>query len=216
MKITLEPYTPAWKEQFQQQRSRINQAIAPLNPVIEHIGSTGIGNIVAKPIIDILVGLRESQLLDATIAPMLAAGYTYVEAFNQAMPYRRFYVQLKAISDAELPTILKPDQPLAFGQDYLSTVNIHVITYGTYHWVRHVAFRDYLIAHPEMREAYQALKRRIVAIDFEDLLDYNGHKEAFILEVQAKAIAWFLEQPENEIFRAAIAQHSSTSASTSR
>ena len=198
MKVTLEPYTPSWKETFRRHQAIIGNALGHLHPAIDHIGSTSLGSIAAKPIIDILVGLLDGKQLDETVEPMCEAGYCYVEQFNAGMPYRRFYAKLVPLSDAPLPRGLRAGDRLAFGRDYNSVVHIHVMVHGTYHWVRHIAFRDYLLAHPQTRETYQALKLNIAKIEFDDPLDYNTHKEAFIAEHQNRAIDWFLGQPGNE------------------
>jgi len=204
MKVDLEPYTPAWKETFRRHQAIIGKALGHLQPVIDHIGSTSLGSIAAKPIIDILVGLKDGQQLDDTVAPMIDAGYCYIEQFNAGMPYRRFYAKLVPLSDVPLPIILHSGDRLAFGRNYNSIVNIHVMAHGTSHWVRHIAFRDYLLAHPEEREAYHALKLAIATIEFDDPLDYNAHKEAFIAEHQRRAIDWFLGQPGNEGLRVSL------------
>ena len=196
MKIRIEPYNPAWKDYFERHKIRILEALSQLGPSIDHIGSTSLGDIGAKPIIDILVGLQSSPQLDEAINPMLAAGYTYVEKFTSGMPYRRFFVKLRALSAKSIPSVICSADTLAFGRDYDSIANIHVMEQGTYHWIRHIAFRDYLRAHPEVRFAYEALKLRIGEIDFDDPLDYNIYKEDFISEHQEKAIVWFHQRAE--------------------
>lgn len=94
MKIRLEPPNPAWTEAFERHRARLLEALPEPGVSIDHVGSTALGDISAKPIIDILVGLMKASPLDAVIDPLLAAGFTYVQAFTGAMPYRRFFVDL--------------------------------------------------------------------------------------------------------------------------
>ncbi len=191
MKITLMPYQKSWRDDFARQRRILEAALRDFAPVVEHIGSTSLGDIAAKPIIDILVGLGDGQPLDGVVRPLLDAGYTYIEKFNAGMPYRRFFAALVPLDDLPLPRILGDQDSLAFGRRYNSVANIHVMTKDSYHWVRHIAFRDYLRAHPEVRKSYEALKLRISEIDFTDPLEYNSHKEAFIAEQQHQALAWF-------------------------
>lgn len=192
MKVALLPYQQRWQDDFARHRQAIEKALSGFVPVVEHIGSTALGDIAAKPIIDILVGLPEDQPLDAVVIPLLDAGYTYIEKFNAGMPYRRFFVALVALKDIPLPRILGDQDELAFGRHYNSVANIHVMTRDSYHWIRHIAFRDYLRMHPEVRKSYEALKLRIAEIDFADPIDYNSHKEAFIVEQQEKALEWFV------------------------
>ncbi len=194
MKVTLVPYTPRWQSDFAHHCARIGHALAGLDPVIDHIGSTSLGDIAAKPIIDILVGLNEGLSLDSVVGPLCEAGYTYIEKFNAGMPYRRFFVKLLALNgNTSLPTVLGMDDALAFGRDYNSVANIHVMTRRSYHWMRHIAFRDYLRAHPAAREAYEALKLKIAEMDFVDPLEYNAYKEDFIVSHQEMAVAWYAQ-----------------------
>ena len=192
MKVALLPYQHSWRDDFARHRQAVEKALSDFVPVVEHIGSTSLGDIAAKPIIDILVGLQEETSLDAIVLPLLDAGYTYIEKFNAGMPYRRFFVALVALKNMPLPSILADKDELAFGRDYNSVANIHVMTRGSYHWIRHIAFREYLRTHPEVRKSYEALKLKIAEIDFADPLEYNSHKEEFIAEQQAKAVAWFV------------------------
>lgn len=191
MKIRFEPYNPAWRDEFERHRVQISQALSNLNPAVDHIGSTSLGSIAAKPIIDILVGLQSEGQLDECIQPLLAAGYTYLQKFTPGMPYRRFFVKLTALSSRPLPHVISVEDVLAFGRDYDSVANIHVMERGTHHWMRHIAFRDYLRAHPAARSAYESLKRRIAEMDFNDPLEYNSYKDDFIKDYQEKALAWF-------------------------
>ncbi len=191
MKVRLEPWTPAWAEAYARHREAIGQALAFLEPSIDHIGSTSLGDIAAKPIIDILVGLPGESHLDATIAPMTDAGYCYIGKFTAGMPYRRFFVKLASISATPLPRLIGPDDELAFGRDYETLANIHIIERGSFHWMRHIAFRDYLRAHADVRRAYERRKLEIARMDLADPLEFNRHKEAFIAEHQQHALEWY-------------------------
>ncbi|BBL59838.1 GrpB family protein [Methylomonas koyamae] len=194
MKVTIEPYNPRWQGDFCRHKLTIESAIGHLLGSVDHIGSTSLGDIAAKPIIDVLVGITDQSLLDETIEPILNAGYTYIEKFTPGMPYRRFFVKLTPLSGKPLPSILATNDVLSFGVDYNTVVNIHAIEQGSYHWMRHIAFRDYLLAHPDVRIEYERLKLEIVKIDFSDPLDYNAHKEGFISKHQELAVRWFLTQ----------------------
>jgi GrpB-like predicted nucleotidyltransferase (UPF0157 family) len=158
MKMKIESYDPAWKDEFERHKERLLEAIPKPGLSIDHIGSTSLGDISARPIIDILVGLQSSPQLDEVINPMLAAGFSYVEKFTCGTPYRRFFVNLKALSAKPVPRVICSLDTLAFGSDDDSIANIHVMERGTYHWIRHIAFRDYLRADPEARYAYEGLE----------------------------------------------------------
>ncbi len=191
MKVVVEPWNPAWLTAYAQHHEDIAAALRPLNPSIDHIGSTALASIAAKPVIDILVGLASAAQLDETIAPLVDAGYAYIEQFTPGMPYRRFFAKLRPLTGQPLPRVLGVNDRLSFGRDYQSVAHLHVMARDSEHWLRHIAFRDYLRAMPEVRSAYEALKLQIAELDFEDPLEYNAHKAAFIAEHQAKALDWF-------------------------
>jgi len=77
MKIILEEYQSEWANAFQLEKEVVISALSDFNPTIEHIGSTSIEGLCAKPTIDILVGLHNEMQLDKTIVPMISMGYTY-------------------------------------------------------------------------------------------------------------------------------------------
>ncbi|WP_054774467.1 GrpB family protein [Methylogaea oryzae] len=106
------------------------------------------------------------------------------------MPYRRFFAKLENLTAGPLPAVIGDGDDFALGRDYKTSVHIHVMAKDSYHWLRHIAFRDYLLAHPDARADYHRLKQKIAVMDLADPLDYNTHKEAFIREHQDKAMAW--------------------------
>ncbi len=148
MKITIESYQPVWVDKFQQEKTIIEAALAQLSPVVEHIGSTSVPGLGAKPIIDILVGVGQDAQLDQTTQPMMATGYTYFRKHEPAMPYRRFYVRLISPEEQAPPSKVDIGEGLVIGQDFKSVTHIHLLVKDTIHWTRHIAFRDYLRAHP--------------------------------------------------------------------
>lgn len=191
MKITIEPYQPAWVDKFQQERAIIEAALAHLSPVVEHIGSTSVPGLGAKPIIDILVGVDQEARLDQTIQPMMAAGYTYFRKHEPAMPYRRYYVRLISSQGQEPPAKVDIGEGLVIGQDFKSVTHIHLLVKDTLHWTRHIAFRDYLRTHPAIAAQYEALKRAISLRDFKDGIVYNEAKDHFVKKVEAEALEWY-------------------------
>lgn len=77
VKIILEDYQTGWVDAFDAERQAITLALIDFSPIVEHIGSTAVPGLCAKPTLDILVGLRDDLLLDKVVAPMIAAGYTH-------------------------------------------------------------------------------------------------------------------------------------------
>lgn len=192
MKIAIVPYSPQWPEDFRREKARIRQALAAFESLrVEHIGSTSVPGLAAKPIIDILVGVAGEEMLAASVAPMQAAGFAYFKKYEDGMPYRRLFVKLHSPEGRPTPTLVDVGDDIVTGRDLLSLANIHLLVYGTPHWHRHIAFRDYLRAHPEVRQAYEDVKKEISRRDFHDTLEYNAAKNDFVKRVEAEALAWY-------------------------
>lgn len=108
MKIVFEQYNPDWKNYFVKIKNELLELIGFIKPRIEHIGSTSVEGLSAKPIIDILVGVNSEKDLAETIKPLTENNYIYYECFNKEMPYRRFFIKHKGDpAKFALPQIIK-------------------------------------------------------------------------------------------------------------
>lgn len=193
MKVKFEKYNPLWKQYFEGIKKELAEGIGFVDPQIEHIGSTSVEGLSAKPIIDILVGLRSEDDLDKITQPLMDKGYVYYEKYNEVMPYRRFFVKHK-INPKELsiPIIIRNEDNISdssIEHDY-RLAHIHAIPIDSEHWIRHIAFRDYLRAHPVVKEEYQHLKEHLSTKEWKDGNEYNEGKDDFIKREEQKAIAW--------------------------
>lgn len=168
MPIAIDDYNSQWPLIYEVEKERIVGAIGHLLAGIEHIGSTSVPGLAAKPVVDIMPAVRSEADLDRTIAPMTALGYDYVTKYEAAVPFRRFFVKRR------------PPHPWAF--------NVHVVPYDGDWWKNDLAFRDYLRAHPETARAYEQAKREL-APRFESVNDYAAAKTSFIQAIKAKARA---------------------------
>jgi GrpB-like predicted nucleotidyltransferase (UPF0157 family) len=130
---------------------------------IEHIGSTSVPDLCAKPIVDILVGLRELELTDEQIAAMTELGYEYLGEYG--LTGRLFF---------------RKGDP--------RTHNVHVVKHGGEHWERQLVFRDALRSDPEERLRYDAFKRRLAAEGHSQEV-YTELKTPFIRAVEDRARA---------------------------
>lgn len=196
MKIRFEAHKPQWKVKFQAIRDELSEAIGFLDPHIEHIGSTSVEGLSAKPIIDILVGLKDPVELDRVVQPLMEREFIYYEIYNSVMPYRRLFVKLDVAPESlSLPSCIKEGdkipQPLIESNHNLS--NIHVMTYGTEHWIRHIAFRNYLRRHPDTMKSYGDLKSELSRHEWVDTNEYNAAKDPFIKLVEKAAIQEYHE-----------------------
>jgi len=162
--IEIVDYDTTWPRQFEEEKGRILAAIGRHVAAVEHIGSTAVPGLAAKPIIDILVGLR--SLADATncIDPLKGLGYEYVPQWEAELPERRYFRRV----------VPRP-----------RTHHIHMVETTSEFWRRQLLFRDYLRAHPEDARAYETLKRHL-ASRFDVGRHYAAAKSVFIKTILDK------------------------------
>ena len=160
--VELVDHDPRWAELYEQERDRLSGVFDGRVVAIEHIGSTSVPDLCAKPIVDVLVGLRELELTDDQIAAMEKLGYDYLG--EHGLPGRLFFRK----------------QPW--------THHVHVVQYGGEHWERQIVFRDTLRSDPEERQRYDEFKRRLAA-EGHPRDAYTELKTPFIREVEARARA---------------------------
>lgn len=179
-KITVVPYNPEWPHLFEIEKQIISKALGSLNPVIEHIGSTSVVGLGAKPIIDIMVGLSAENLLDLAVTPMRSAGYCYIQYYEDVLAYRRYFIKMDGYSgEYYRQKSERPNRAL-----FPSTHHIHIVTKNSEFWYRHLFFRDYLREHPEEREAYYQLKLKLSEKKWDDRNDYTDAKSEFIQRIE--------------------------------
>ena len=171
MKIILQPYNPAWPTLFEQEKARLMDALPGHVTSIQHIGSTSVPGLAAKPILDILIGVPSLAEADEfCIQPIVALGYEYVQAFEAETPQRRYFRKANAGG--------------------VRTHHIHLVEINSDWWVDHLLFRDYLRGNQEVRRAYEAHKRELAAREWPTSNDYAEAKTEFIQKTMAEARAW--------------------------
>ena len=156
--VRLVPYQPAWKELFREEAARLRQALGDRALFIEHVGSTAIEGMDAKPIIDILIAARDLDDAMGLVPPIEALGYKHKE--DDDVPERIFF---------------RRGPPPGRRTHHLSLAEP---TSG--YWQRHVLFRDYLLAHPETAQEYRQLKRKLASRYPEDRASYTAGKRGFV------------------------------------
>jgi GrpB-like predicted nucleotidyltransferase (UPF0157 family) len=130
---------------------------------IEHIGSTSIPGLAAKPIIDIMLGVSRLADADEIIPKMCEIGFEYVSKYEDVMPYRRYFVKRES------------------GK---STYHIHSVEVNSPFWKRHLLFRNYLRHNPQAREDYYKLKKDLSQKEWNDSNDYADAKTEFVRSIQ--------------------------------
>ncbi len=194
MRIVVMPYQESWNGQFLLLKEELGMLLSGLNPVVEHIGSTSVPNLAAKPIIDISVGLRRLEDFDPAVAQMANHEYyIYYKAFESAMPERRLFVRLDApVSRLGFKAVFEDGDEIPHEAIHERRVaHVHVWLLDSPDWVRHLAFRELLKHREDLREAYQALKHELSLREWKDGMAYNSAKAEFILRVEAEALEWY-------------------------
>jgi len=164
--VEIVPYDPAWPGRFAEEAEILRGALAAwIAGPIEHIGSTAVPGLAAKPVIDIMLGVESLDASRSAIAAATELGYCYA-------PYQ---VDLEH-------WFCKPS--FAF-----RTHHLHLIPTGAPQWRRPIAFRDYLRAHADVAAEYEALKRRLAAEHRLDREAYTAAKRPFIDRVTERALA---------------------------
>jgi len=166
--IELVPADPTWPRRFEDEAARLRAIIpADLLIALEHIGSTAVPGLPAKPVIDMLATVTDLDAARARlVAPLEAAGYAFW-AENPETD-RLFFVKG-----------LPPSAPRR-------THHLHVMAAGPAA-LKHIAFRDYLRDHPREADRYAALKRDLARRFHHDREAYTEAKGAFIAQVLDKA-----------------------------
>ena len=162
-RIELSEYNPRWKISFQSERQVLEHKLSVFLPVIEHIGSTAIPNLIAKPIIDILIGIRDYPIPDCSIETMKSIGYEY---HGEAGVSGRVYFTKRQEEN---------------------NFNVHITLVNGDIWNNNILFRDYLLSNPDVATNYSELKRDIFNSGIVTLLEYSAQKADFILQALRKA-----------------------------
>lgn len=162
--VRIAEYERAWPALFERARALIAGALGDLVVAIEHVGSTAVPGLGAKPVIDIMAGLRSLAHHEPCVPPLQALGYTYKGELD--IPGRHYF--------------RKP----ARGP---RTYQIHMVEQGGDFWRRHLLFRDYLRGHSDEARAYYELKLRLAAEFRMDREGYTEAKSEFIEAALAKA-----------------------------
>ncbi len=158
--VELKDHDPLWRDLFRQERVSLLETLGPLAVSIEHVGSTAVPGIRAKPVIDILVTVDRARPEDVEGA-LGKLGYVHVP-----------------IGDPER---------LFFRKGMPRTHHVHVVRHGGEEHAKHLLFRDRLIAHPEEAAAYGRLKDDLAIRFREDRQAYSDGKDEFIARILDRA-----------------------------
>jgi len=165
--ILIEPYNPEWPEFFIRESSLIRLSIGRYISVIEHIGSTAVPGLAAKPVIDMLIGVKSLADSPRFVPGLEQLGYIYVPEHEVDLPERRYLYKQQE------------------GED---SFHLHMVEVESGFFRRHIAFRDYLRSHPEIAAEYASLKLRLAHEFGPDRSGYTDAKTEFIQSIERKAM----------------------------
>jgi GrpB-like predicted nucleotidyltransferase (UPF0157 family) len=166
--VKVVPHHPDWQHQFEQESHAIREAMSPNLLAIHHIGSTAIPHIYAKPIIDMLAEVADIAQVNGQTPHLEHLGYEALGEYG--IPGRRYFRKYDETGDR--------------------THHLHVFQTGSADIHRHLAFRDYMIAHPDAAQAYSQLKQQLAAAHPNDIEAYMDGKDSFIQVMQQNALNW--------------------------
>lgn len=159
--ISLVPHNPEWSDRASEEMAALSYLLAHFHPVINHIGSTAIRDIAAKPIVDILVEISEDYNREDVERVMVTHGYILMSACGERMSFNKGYTP----------------------EGYAKRVfHIHIRKPGDND---EIFFRDYLNAHPETAREYEELKQSLLPRFRNDRDGYTAAKTSFVNHINA-------------------------------
>jgi GrpB-like predicted nucleotidyltransferase (UPF0157 family) len=164
--IVVVDYDPAWPALFAALRAPVVAALQEIAVAIEHVGSSAVPGLAAKPIIDLAVAIRTETRLPEAIEQLACLGYVYEG--DLGVPGRAAFAW--------------PPQAVRH--------HLYVCALDSAAYRRHLLFRDYLRAHPDMTAAYAALKRQLAALYRTQRDAYTEAKGPFVRTAMSRAEEW--------------------------
>jgi GrpB-like predicted nucleotidyltransferase (UPF0157 family) len=162
--ITIEGYNPNWSKQFENEKGKLKEILSDKVISIEHIGSTSVEGLGAKPILDIAIGINDLEIVNEFIEPLKQLGYEFV--YHKEFPERRFFRKEKWRA---------------------GTHHLHFYQFEGEHWNNQILFRNYLRNNPDVLIEYNQLKIDLARNYRFDREAYTENKAPFIQKVLQKA-----------------------------
>ena len=166
--IRMVEHDPAWAEQAAAELERVAAALGEVAVRLEHVGSTAVPGLAAKPILDLQLAVAALEPRSRYAEPLGRLGYLFVP--DPESPDFHLFAK-------------PPERP--------RTHHLHVCAAGSHHEGRHLAVRDFLRAHHGDAARYGQLKRELARRHPQDRLAYIAGKERYLAELEARALAWF-------------------------
>jgi len=167
--VKLVPYDPEWAVIFMEERQRIFESLGDAALGVEHIGSTAIPGMDAKPILDLMVAISTVDDYEQYVVPLEKLGYVFRRDMR---------------NDQEHVLFVK-------GPEEKRTHYLKLTTLNSDFWREHLLFRDFLRLHPERAESYRRLKHALLEEYAGERAEYTKEKSGFIKETIKLAMQTF-------------------------
>lgn len=158
--VEIVPFDRRWRELFEAERAAISRALGTAALGIEHIGSTAVPGLAAKPIVDIMIGLARVPPASETIDRLRQLRYEYLG--EAGVPGRHYFRRRDA-----------------------GRFNLAVVEHGGPLWRANLAIRDHLRRHPDAAAEYEEVKRAALAAGKTMLLEYSAAKGEYLERLRA-------------------------------
>lgn len=162
--VIIKDYDANWSREFEAEKEKLKRILKDSVVSVEHIGSTSVVGLGAKPILDIAVGVINLKIVDQFIEPLKQIDYEFV--YHKEFPERRFFRK---------------------GQRRAGTHHLHFYKFGSEHWKNQILFRNYLKNNPDTLAEYHQLKVGLAEKYRLDRFSYTAAKAPFIQSVLTKA-----------------------------
>ncbi|WP_427127448.1 GrpB family protein (plasmid) [Priestia megaterium] len=161
--VKLEPYNNKWSKLFDEERELLSSQLKELIIAIEHVGSTSIEGLFAKPIIDIAIG---------------------VSSLNVIIELKE---KVKALGYVEVPVSIDGKHVFARYKEKKITHFLHVMIYNQNLWIDQISFRDYLRLNLDAKIEYIKLKEKLANEYPNDVISYTNEKKKFVDDILKRA-----------------------------
>ena len=172
--VLLRDHDPKWEEVAQQTIRKLNEILGDVAIDIQHIGSTSVKSIQAKPVIDLIVGVNDFEDIYRFSTTLEANGFFFIghEGKERQPVYQC----------GEYDSVQKE---MTFLTHY-----IHVVKFGSVGWYTYINVRDYLNSHLDEAKAYEKVKLESSRKNSDSLRGYHSDKETFVAALIDRANEW--------------------------
>lgn len=163
--VRLEPHNPEWEKIFEAEKLALKEILGDRFISAEHVGSTAIPGLKAKPILDLMLAIPDLESWGWVKEPLSKLGYEFRRDFRKGQEHILFVK----------------------GPEKNRTHYLKITELNSNFWTEHILFRDYLVDNPRYREEYQNLKEKLFDTHGGNREPYTKGKEEFVRKILSLA-----------------------------